>query len=203
VSALQYARAPPADAALVIADLARRRDLSRLHALHFPPEAALSPWLRGLFARYETSDFGRHACDHSYDLAAIDLPGESMDVVIACHVLDHVADEATALGEIRRILTRGGIAILPVPINAGRTIEYGGAFECGGHVRAPGGDYFERLRRRFGRVELYSAADYSPRYQLSMLQPRTLWPTAGAPHLRPMQGIVFPEILPVCIKSAD
>jgi SAM-dependent methyltransferase len=187
---------------LVIADLARRSDLSGLRALHFSPETVLSPWLRGLFSSYETSDFARRSCDHAYDLTAIDLPAGAVDVVIACHVLEHVPAEEAALKEIARILKPGGMALLPVPINAEQTIEYGGAFECGGHVRAPGPDYFDRLRRHFGRVELYSAANYSPRYQLSLIQPRTCWPTVRAPHLRPMPGLVFPEILPIAIKSA-
>ena len=44
---------------LVIADLARRVDLSGLRALHFSPEAILSPWLRSLAVEGRYSVDGR------------------------------------------------------------------------------------------------------------------------------------------------
>ena len=42
------------------------------------------------------------------DLAALPFPDADFDVVIANHVLEHVADDSRALAEIRRVLRPGG-----------------------------------------------------------------------------------------------
>lgn len=44
------------------------------------------------------------------------MPDESIDLLICNHVLEHVPDVGIALGEIRRVLRPGGVAILQVPI---------------------------------------------------------------------------------------
>src|SRR5258706_8650655 len=49
------------------------------------------------------------------DLAALPYPDADFDVVIANHVLEHVADDGRALAEIRRVLRPGGWAKLPAP----------------------------------------------------------------------------------------
>ncbi len=50
------------------------------------------------------------------DLAALPYPDADFDVVIANHVLEHVADDSRALAEIRRVLRPGGWAMLAAPI---------------------------------------------------------------------------------------
>jgi SAM-dependent methyltransferase len=50
-----------------------------------------------------------------YDGDRLPLADASVDVVISCEVLEHVADEATALREIRRVLRPGGHLALTVP----------------------------------------------------------------------------------------
>ncbi len=50
-----------------------------------------------------------------YDGARLPLGDRSVDVVISCEVLEHVAEEATALREIRRVLRPGGRLALTVP----------------------------------------------------------------------------------------
>lgn len=52
------------------------------------------------------------------DLLAIEFPDAQFDFVIADHVLEHVADDVRALGEIRRVLRPGGRAILQTPYSA-------------------------------------------------------------------------------------
>lgn len=52
------------------------------------------------------------------DITATGLAGESVDLVIASHVLEHVDDRA-ALAEIHRILRPGGEALLLMPVAEG------------------------------------------------------------------------------------
>jgi IS5 family transposase len=79
-----------------------------------------------------------------------------------------------ARAEIARVLTPGGIAILPVPIVAHETIEHPEPVpaECN-HVRAPGLDYFDRYREHFGRVEVYRSSDFAEHFQTWTWEDRT------------------------------
>jgi SAM-dependent methyltransferase len=85
------------------------------------------------------------------------------DIVVCCHVLEHVQDDDRALSEIYRVLKPGGFAILQVPIaldlsktiedkshvtNAERIAAYG-QFD---HVRLYGMDYFDMLENTGFRV---------------------------------------------------
>ena len=88
-------------------------------------------------------------------------------MVLANHVLEHVPEEARALGEIRRVLKPGGWAMLQVPVASGldHTREEPGAvtdadrerlYGQSDHVRLYGQDYPARLEavgfsvRRYG-----------------------------------------------------
>lgn len=88
--------------------------------LHFAPE----PRIEKLVA---TREPGRHVKADLYpskpDIQCIDMmqipyPDKSFDLVIANHVLEHVADYLHALREVRRILRVGGLAILQTPYSA-------------------------------------------------------------------------------------
>jgi SAM-dependent methyltransferase len=49
------------------------------------------------------------------DLQSIPFPDETFDLLICNHMLEHVADAALALGEMHRVLKRGGRAICQTP----------------------------------------------------------------------------------------
>src|SRR5262249_34549913 len=89
------------------------------------------------------------------DIAAIDLPNDSFDVIYCSHVLEHVADDRRAMRELRRVLKPDGWAILLVPITASATVEDPSVvdpaerlrmFGQEDHVRRYGPDYIDRLR---------------------------------------------------------
>lgn len=89
-----------------------------------------SPRLTGNYRRwmsrivdYTSSDFDQraHKAAIRLDLTAIDLPDESFDVILTSHVLEHVADTARALAELRRVLAPDGVVYLMVPIPAAVT----------------------------------------------------------------------------------
>lgn len=172
---------------------------SNLRMLHFAPESFFRKYFSRQFGQYETADISMKGVDHSVDLQRLPFDDKSYDFVFASHVLEHIPDDEKAISEIRRILKPNGIAILPVPLVAEKTIEYPepNPYEAF-HVRAPGVDYFDRYERHFSRVERFSSDSLPEKYQLFIFEDRTQWPTKKCP-LRPsMQGEKHIDIVPVC-----
>jgi SAM-dependent methyltransferase len=84
--------------------------------LHFAPERLIERLLRESAGQYVTADYLNPRRDLQLDLS--DMAGVAdgqFDLLIACDVLEHVADDRRALGEICRVLSPGGFAILTVP----------------------------------------------------------------------------------------
>src|SRR5262245_38860094 len=131
------------------------------------------------------------------DLTALPYPDADFDVVIANHVLEHVADESRALAEIRRVVRPGGWAMLSVPIaqKLDRTREDPSVvapearerlFGQSDHLRLYGRDYPQRLARAGFSVELWAGhlagdGDLARRWQLD---PRETLPIATLPRAR-------------------
>jgi SAM-dependent methyltransferase len=94
--------------------------------LHFSPEWCLSRKLRersGL--RYATTELeAAKDADLRLDITAIDLPDDAFDAVLCSHVLEHVADDARAMAELRRITAPGGFALVMVPLALDRKRTY-------------------------------------------------------------------------------
>ena len=87
--------------------------------LHFAPEKI---WMRNMQQNpnYETADLLQAGVTHRVDFTKVPLPDESYDVVMAHHVLEHIDDDHAAMSELYRLLCRGGMAVLSVPINTSR-----------------------------------------------------------------------------------
>jgi len=84
--------------------------------LHFAPERQLRERIRRAASHHTTADFDRGDCDLRLDISTMpQVADASYDVLIACDVLEHVPDDASAFREIGRILKPGGTAILSVP----------------------------------------------------------------------------------------
>ena len=91
--------------------------------LHFAPEKALRRALRDN-PGYETADLRQPGVTHQVDITRLPMAGETYDVVIANHVLEHIEDDRRAIRELFRVLRPGGIALLTAPINPTRTVTY-------------------------------------------------------------------------------
>lgn len=95
-------------------DLFRNRRI-----LHFAPELSISR----LISQHEPKEyiqadlFPSNAQVVRMDLTAIPADPDYFDVVLANHVLEHVADDRQALREIHRVLRPGGYAILQTPFS--------------------------------------------------------------------------------------
>ncbi|HEU0016194.1 MAG TPA: methyltransferase domain-containing protein [Longimicrobium sp.] len=152
--------------------LERRTDLfdgRPKRMLHVAPEACFAPRLRWrLGGGYLTADLDSPRAMVRMDITDIHHPDASFDVIFCSHVLEHVPDDRAAMREFRRVLKRGGWAILLVPITADRTYEDPSItdpvarlaeFGQEDHVRRCGPDYVERLREAGFDVAVTTVAD--------------------------------------------
>ncbi len=184
---------------LVVNDVLNSIDAPALKMLHFAPEPFFRELFSKRFGQYETADLDMRGVDHDVDLQKLPFEDQSYDFVFASHVLEHIRNDERAISEIRRILRPNGIAVLPVPLVAEKTVEYSepNPHEAY-HVRAPGFDYFDRYDRFFSKVDKISSDSLPSRYQLFVYENRSRWPTKECP-LRPsMQGERHIDIVPVC-----
>ncbi|HVT51209.1 MAG TPA: class I SAM-dependent methyltransferase [Dongiaceae bacterium] len=97
--------------------------LEKSRVLHFAPEPGLRDWLQSISQQYRSADFIYGRADLVLNIEAIDLPDESVDVVICSHVIDYV-DEGRAMRELMRILRPGGVALIMMAIIEGWSSTY-------------------------------------------------------------------------------
>lgn len=134
------------------------RRLPCLDVLHFAPEKRLARVFRALSSKsYIRCDlYPAHDEIRKVDMLAMPFADHSFDLLIANHVLEHVADDAAALREIHRVLRPGGYAVLQTPYSRvlhrtwqdpGIVTEFARAqaYGQGDHVRLFGRDIFERF----------------------------------------------------------
>jgi SAM-dependent methyltransferase len=95
-----------------------------LRVLHFAPNRGLydrlaadprADWLPVDPVRRESVVFA--------DVQRLPFRTETFDLVICSHVLEHVPDDSQALGEIRRVLSPEGRALVLVPLNWNRETD--------------------------------------------------------------------------------
>jgi SAM-dependent methyltransferase len=133
-------------------DIIREND----RVLHFAPEPIIKEMLCQKPLQYRSADIEAGWGNLVLNIEKIELPGVSVDVVMANHVLEHV-DDRKALLEIFRILVPGGRFIAMVPIIEGwittyenssiteplqRELHYG----QNDHLRYYGQDFRDRVR---------------------------------------------------------
>jgi SAM-dependent methyltransferase len=98
--------------------------------LHFAPERGIASTLASnpkIF--YVTMDMAPHAVSARADICSLPFRDCVFDVIICCHVLEHLPADAPALNEIARTLKPGAQALVMVPMLAGweskPTLEFG------------------------------------------------------------------------------
>ena len=156
--------------------------------LHVAPERNLSKMLLGYpNIRYESGDkFGFHCASDGktseMDVTRLPFPDNDFDMVICCHVLEHVENDRLAMSELFRVLKPGGISILQVPISPILKETYEDAsivtpqqrlksFGQNDHVRIYGQDYTHRLEHAGFTVTIINVAnehpDFVEKYQIN------------------------------------
>jgi SAM-dependent methyltransferase len=142
-----------------------------MRVLHVAPEVAFmeilreQPHLDYLPGDKMVDGYSNQQGVRNLDLTALDLPADSVDLVICNHVLEHIPDDAAAMREMYRVLRKGGRAVITVPVReelertyedpsittpAQRRIHFG----QWDHVRFYGLDLRERLAMAGFQVEV-------------------------------------------------
>lgn len=123
--------------------------------LHFAPEKGLETWLRsrdGL--ELITTDLMKEDVDVQADITDLPFEDGRFSLIYCSNVLEHIPDDAAAMGQLRRVLKPNGLAIIQVPICEGPTVEDPSVtdpaerdrlFGQADHVRWYGADIKERL----------------------------------------------------------
>lgn len=150
--------------------------------LHIAPEPTLVGPLRRSAARYVSGDLEAEFGARRLDVTQLPFEGDSFDVVVCNHVLEHVPDDERAMREVRRVLRPGGWAMLLVPdVHEPMTVEspeitdpeerlmlYGQR----DHVRRYGWDYLDRLRAAGFAPEVIRLGDILPRETIEVCRLR-------------------------------
>lgn len=158
---------------LLVNFLCERTDLfsARLSVLHIAPEYGLQRRLCKLDnLTYRSADLDSPLAMDRVDLLDMPYADGSFDIVFCNHVLEHVADDRLALGEIRRVLAPEGRAIIMSPIDTelsetfeDHTVtspaERHRVFGQSDHLRRYGRDFAERVRAAGFAVEVVSYVD--------------------------------------------
>ncbi len=122
-----------------------------IRVLHFAPERGIAASIaanRGI--SYVTLDMAPHAVSVRGDIRAIPFRDRSFDLIICCHVLEHLPRDAPALDQIARALNPGAAALIMVPMRPGwehePTLEFGAPQpRLSDHWRLYGNDVPQRI----------------------------------------------------------
>jgi len=157
---------------LYLKDVAKIFDGHPMRILHMAPENIIAKRILPLKnIDYVCGDYfskGYMYPPYVQNMNVLDLPfsDENFDMVICNHVLEHIDDDRRAMRELCRVLKKGGIALLQVPMSniLDKTIEdptiktpqdrleFFGQVD---HVRLYGLDYKDRLEECGFRVTLF------------------------------------------------
>ena len=91
-------------------------ELRQVSILYFAPEQSMMSYMKRNGISCTTADLYNQA-DVKTDIQETGFPGESWDVIICNHVLEHVDDFRVALKELYRILRPGGRLICSFPMD--------------------------------------------------------------------------------------
>lgn len=184
---------------LVLTELAKEYDFAKMSMLHFAPEPFFRNYFKKMFNKYISADLFLDDVSVKVDLTNLAFGDEKYDFVFASHVIEHIKKDFKAIAEIKRVLKPRGVAVLPVPIVADKTVEYLAPSPAeSGHVRAPGFDYYDRYRECFSVVKEYQSNDFPSIYQTFIYEDRANWPTEDMPFRSRMDGEKHRDVVPVC-----
>lgn len=148
----------------------------------------------------------------------------AIDVLLCSHVLEHVSDDITAMAEIARVLTEGGVGLVVVPLRGTRTDEDPQAspqeriarFGQADHVRYYGRDFDDRLRAAGLQITSFTSGELLPPWLVELIRlmpgerfhlvarPGTRLPTAAelAPVVLAVLAAALPEAETEALRQA-
>jgi SAM-dependent methyltransferase len=127
-----------------------------MDVLDFSPFRILyKKWKKKSDIHYFATDFGTDfIADYKYDITKIDSKDESFDLIICYHILEHIVDDTLAMGELYRVLKKGGKVLIQTPFKEGEIYE----------------DY--SITTEEGRLEHFGQEDHVRIYSVNGLEKR-------------------------------
>lgn len=132
---------------------------AKLHLLHFAPERIFQEVFESAHnLNYISADLYSPKAMFKMDITNIKFDNDWFDVIICNHVLEHVEDDQKAMGELYRVLKKGGWGIIQSPVDYNREYTYEDKnvilpeererlFGQRDHVRVYGKDYMKKLKK--------------------------------------------------------
>lgn len=105
--------------------LTKKEAFTNINILDIAPSAPVGRWIKSNigFCEYYTADLYMENVDYNVDIQNMDIfTSEMFDIIICCHVFEHVENDQKAMTEIFRILKKNGIAILLVPLDLNQPV---------------------------------------------------------------------------------
>jgi SAM-dependent methyltransferase len=96
-----------------------------LRLLHIAPEYPLYKAFKATPAiDYVTAGLDAAFIRMEMDLVYTAFKPDLFEVIICCHVLEHIIDDVAAMRELRRVLKPGGLAFLQSPLDYRRKVSF-------------------------------------------------------------------------------
>ncbi len=128
---------------------------NRARILHVAPEHVLSKeFARMEHLDYVSADLCSPLASVQMDVTRVCFAESSFDLILCCHVMEHVLDDIGAMRELCQALRPNGLAIFQIPIKREHTFEDSSVvsefdrervFGQRDHVRICGQDYMSRF----------------------------------------------------------
>jgi len=164
--------------------------------LHIAPEEFLRGFFKDRFETYHTADLFMTDVDFKEDMQKMSFEDGSYDCVVVSRVLTCPPDLEACISETRRILKKGGVALIGEIYTYEKTVEFGKFI--GERSREVGVDAIDLYRKHFDRVDLIMSDRYPAEYQLDNLIMENGKPKDDYPELIRIPGRGFKDVLAVC-----
>ena len=164
--------------------------------LHIAPEDFMRPFFAERFDIYHTADLFMPEVDFKEDLQNLSFADGTYDCVVVSRVLTCPPDLEACIREMRRVLRKGGIAIIAEIYTHEKTVEFGKFI--GERSREVGVDAIDLYRKHFERVELIMSDRYAPEHQLHNCILHNGKPEDDYPELIRIPGVGFKDVVAVC-----
>lgn len=144
----------------------------KIKLLHFAPEQCIQK----KFYEYGNIDYLSVDIDETRamkkeDITNLSFDDNSFDMIFCSHVLEHIEDDKKAMDELYRVLKKGGLAVLDVPLDYSLEETYEDktitspegrtkAFLQHDHLRLYGRDFPVRLSASGFNVEKYELKEH-------------------------------------------
>jgi SAM-dependent methyltransferase len=143
----------------------------------------ITPWIQDekfftdMEIPYLVSEYPEAGKGLSLDFTDISLSDNSVDLIWASHILEHIVEDEKAMSELARVISPAGKVFIAIPEapemektyedkNITSPDERQKAYGSSEHCRLYGKDFIEKLRKKFA-VEIINISEYEKTHNIS------------------------------------